>query len=85
MHKQFHIDANGALKKMYLSDSNEDLIKKLEIEYFSDVYGHAFKQINKVSLDTLLNVEASLTYTLWNILSYSQISHTDFFHFLTFI
>ena len=70
---------------MYLSETNEDLIKKLEIQYFSDVYGHTFKQINKVRLEPLLKVQASLTYTLWNVLSYPQISYTDFFHFLTFI
>jgi hypothetical protein len=26
---RFHIDTNGALKKMYLAETNEDLIKKL--------------------------------------------------------
>lgn len=26
--KIFHIDTNGALRKLYLSDVNEDLIKK---------------------------------------------------------
>lgn len=61
---------------MYLSETNEDLIRKLEVEYFSDVYGNTFKQINKVSLGPLLKVEASLTYTLWNILSYSQIHYS---------
>ncbi len=49
------------------------------------MYGNTFKQINKVSLEPLLKVEASLTYTFWNILSYSQIHYTEFFHFLTFI
>jgi hypothetical protein len=68
--KKFHIDTHGALRKMYLSETNEDLVRKLEVEYFSDVYGNSFKQINKVTLEPLLKVEASLTHLLWNILSY---------------
>ena len=48
--KKFHIDTHGALRKMYLSETNEDLVRKLEVEYFSDVYGNSFKQINKVTL-----------------------------------
>lgn len=42
------------MRKMYLSETNEDLIKKLEVEYFSDVYGNSFKQINKITLEPLL-------------------------------
>lgn len=48
--KKFHIDTHGALRKMYLSETNEDLVRKLEVEYFSEVYGNSFKQINKVTL-----------------------------------
>lgn len=27
--KKFHIDTHGALRKMYLSETNEDLVRKL--------------------------------------------------------
>lgn len=83
--KKFHIDTHGALRKMYLSATNEDLVRKLEVEYFSDVYGNSFKQINKVTLEPLLKAEASLTHIFWNILSYPEIDTDDFFHFLTHI
>lgn len=83
--EDFHVDTNGALRKMYLSETNEALIKKLEVEYFSDVYGNSFKRINKVTLEPLLKFEASLTYSLWNILSYPQIEEDDFFHLITHI
>jgi len=52
--KIFHIDTNGTLRKLFLSDTNEDLIKKFEIEYFSDLYGYSFKHINKMTLEPLL-------------------------------
>ncbi len=52
--EDFHVETNGALRKTYLSETNEALIKKLEVEYFSDVYGNSFKRINKVTLEPLL-------------------------------
>jgi len=48
--KIFNVDTNGTLRKMFLSETNEDLIKKFEVEYFSDLYGYSFKQINKMTL-----------------------------------
>jgi hypothetical protein len=29
--KKFHIDSDGAVRKMYLSETNENLVKKFEI------------------------------------------------------
>ena len=37
------IDVNWIMRKMFLSDTNESLIKKFETEYFSSVYGRSFK------------------------------------------
>ncbi len=73
MLKKFRIDTNGALRKMYLSEANEELVKKFEIEYFYSVYGNSFKKINKITLEPLIQLESSLMYTLWNIVRYPQI------------
>ena len=50
MLKKFRIDTNGALRKMYLAETNEELVKKFEIEYFYNLYGNSFKKINKITL-----------------------------------
>ena len=52
--KKFQIDSNFALRKLFLADVSEDFISKLEIEYFSDLYGYSFKYINKITLEPLL-------------------------------
>lgn len=83
--KVFNIDTNGTLRKLFLAGTNEDLIKKFETEYFSDVYGHSYKRINKLTLEPLLRCEATLTYSLRNILRYPQIDMTEFFEMLTHI
>ena len=85
MLKTFHIDTGGAVRKMYLSETNEFLVKKFELEYFIDVYGNSFRQINKITLEPILKFEASLTYTLWNLLRYEQVDSHNFFHLLTHI
>lgn len=41
--KVFKIDTNGTLRQLFLSDTNEELISKFEVEYFADLYGHSFK------------------------------------------
>ncbi len=51
---KFRIDTNGALRKMYLAETNEKLVKKFEIEYFYNVYGNSFRKINKITLEPLL-------------------------------
>jgi hypothetical protein len=29
---------------------NKDLVQKFEVEYFSDIYGESFKQMNRMAL-----------------------------------
>jgi hypothetical protein len=48
--KDSSFDSNWIMRKAFLSDTNEQLIKKFEIEYFSSVYGKSFKEINKVTI-----------------------------------
>lgn len=83
--KIFHIDTNGTLRRLFLSETNEELIKKFEVEYFSDLYGYSFRHINKMTLEPLLRFEATLTYSLRNILRYPQINNTEFFEMFTHI
>lgn len=64
---------------MFLHETNENLINKFEIEYFSDIYGQSFKEINKVTIEPLLRFEALLTYNLKNIMRYPQIPSLSFF------
>jgi hypothetical protein len=52
--KKFRIDSNGVLRKMYLAETNEALVKKFEIEYFYNIYGNSFRKINKITLEPLL-------------------------------
>ena len=68
-----------------MSDTNEELVKKYQVEYFSDMYGKKFKEINRLTLKPLLKVEATLTYTLRNILRYPQIGTLEFLEMLTHI
>lgn len=70
---------------MFLRETNELLINKFEIEYFSDIYGQSFKEINKVTIEPLLRVEALLTYNLRNIMRYPQMSNRDFFEIFSMI
>jgi hypothetical protein len=48
--KIFHIDTSGVLRKLFTSNINPDLIRKFETEYFSEIYGHSFKRINKMTM-----------------------------------
>lgn len=81
--KVFNIDSNGTLRKLFLSETNEYLIQKFESEYFSDLYGQSFSSINKMTLEPLLKIEATLAYSLRNILRYPQIDKLCFFEMLT--
>lgn len=56
------------MRRTFLGDANEDQVKKFEIEYFSEVYGKSFREINKVTLQPLIKFEATLTYCLRNLL-----------------
>jgi hypothetical protein len=35
---------------MYLSGTDKNLIDKFEAEYFGDIYGSAFKEVNKFTI-----------------------------------
>ncbi len=74
--KIFNLDASGTLRRMFLADTNEYLIKIFEKLFFSDLYVYSFKQINKMTLEPLLKLEATLTYSLRNIMRYPQINNT---------
>lgn len=74
--KIFHIDTSGVLRKLFASGVNRDLIKKFETEYFSEIYGQSFKRINKMTMEPLLRLEATITHSLRTILRYPQITNT---------
>ncbi len=61
------------------------MINKFEVEYFSDIYGQSFKEINKVTIEPLLRFEALLTYNLKNIMRYPQMSTHNFFEIFSAI
>jgi hypothetical protein len=77
--RNYHINVNWVIRKMFLHETNEHLINKFEIEYFSDIYGQSFKEINKVTIEPLLRFEALLTYNFKNIMRYPQIPSLSFF------
>lgn len=83
--RNHHINVNWVIRKMFLRETNELLINKFEIQYFSDIYGQSFKEINKVTIEPLLRVEALLTYNLRNIMRYPQMSNRDFFEIFSMI
>lgn len=41
---------------MFLDGTNEVLINKFETEYFSNLYGSSYRQINKITLEPLLKL-----------------------------
>ena len=77
--RNYHINVNWIIRKMFLHETNEHLINKFEIEYFADIYGQSFKEINKVTIEPLLRFEALLTYNLKNIMRYPQMPSLSFF------
>lgn len=46
----YNIEVNYILRKIFLQNVNEDLVENFEIDYFSDIYGQKFKEINKLKL-----------------------------------
>ena len=73
------------MRRTFLGDTNEEQIKKFEIEYFADIYGRAFREINKVTIQPLLKFEATITYCLRNLLRYPSSSEMEFFTILSTI
>ncbi|EGR33043.1 hypothetical protein IMG5_062980 [Ichthyophthirius multifiliis] len=54
------INSNFVLKKALLKDSNMDIIKKLEINYFQDCYGTFFNIFHDVNATPILKYESFL-------------------------
>lgn len=81
--KRLRVNSDGVMRKVLVADINEQLISKLQVEFFSNLYGESFKRINKITLAPLLRLEAGLTYTLRNIFRYPQINSREFFTMLT--
>lgn len=44
------VEVNTIIRKVYLSNTNQALIDKFQIEYFSDIYGNSFKELSRVAL-----------------------------------
>lgn len=76
------VDSHWIMRKAFLSETNEKMIKKFEIEYFAHVYGRSFHEINKITLEPLLRLESKLTYCLRNALRYRRTTQEKFFSIL---
>ena len=46
MDKVFKVETFGTLREVFLSETNEDLVRKYEVEYFFKKYGLLFKEIH---------------------------------------
>lgn len=44
------VEIDSILRKVYLNDTNEDLIQKFQFEYFADIYGNSFKEMSRTIL-----------------------------------
>jgi len=80
--KQFKLDENCIIRKTYMQGTNPKLIEKFEAEYFENIYGRAFKEINKVTIEPLIKLEAKVIYGLKNICRYPQMGYDQFFKIL---
>lgn len=79
------VEIESILRKVYLNDTNEDLIQKFQFEYFSDIYGNSFKEMSRTVLEPILRHEALLMDSLAKVLRYPSIKIDDFFHILATI
>ncbi len=71
----FQVDDDCVVRQMYLEDTNKSFIDKFEAEYFSDIFGPTFKEINKVTIEPLIHLESTLTYALKKLARSPQINH----------
>ena len=55
-----NLSQNGIYKRALLKDSNLQLIKKVETDYFIDSYGYFFNEFNDVQVSPLLRYESHL-------------------------
>lgn len=67
---------------MYLEDTNQSFIDKFEAEYFADIFGASFKEINKVTIEPLIHLQSTLTYALKKLARSPHINHLEFFKIL---
>lgn len=58
-----------------MQGTNPKLIEKFEAEYFENIYGKAFKEINKVTIEPLIKLEAKVIYGLKNICRYPHLAN----------
>ncbi len=46
----FRLDDDCTVRKTYLQGTKDKLVQKFEAEYFGNIYGKAFKEINNVTI-----------------------------------
>ena len=78
----FQVDQDSIVRQMYLEDTNQPFIDKFEAEYFADIFGPSFKEINKVTIEPLIRLESTLTYALKKLARSPHINHLEFFKIL---
>ena len=78
----FQVDQDSIVRQMYLEDTNQPFIDKFEAEYFADIFGASFKEINKVTIEPLIRLESTLTYALKKLARSPHINHLEFFKIL---
>jgi hypothetical protein len=83
--KIFKLDEDCTIRKTYLQGTNPKLIEKFEAEYFGNIYGKAFKEINKVTIEPLIKLESTVIYALKNICRYPYMNTNEFFKILSTI
>jgi hypothetical protein len=72
--RKFIIDQDCTVRKMYLSGTDKNLIDKFEAEYFGDIYGSAFKEVNKFTIEPLIRLEANISNAIKKLMKYPQIN-----------
>lgn len=80
--KGFRLDEDCTIRRTYLQGTHPKLIQKFEAEYFGNIYGKAFKEINKVTIEPLIKLESTMIYALKNICRFPHISTYEFFRIL---
>jgi hypothetical protein len=80
--KGFRLDEDCTIRRTYLQGTHPKLIQKFEAEYFGNIYGKAFKEINKVTIEPLIKLESTMIYALKNICRFPHISTLEFFRIL---
>lgn len=71
------------MRRALLKDSNADLVRKLEIDYFQKSYGSFFNAFHQVKISPILQYESFLIYNFEKILRHKSIDTNFFFNVLT--